>query len=113
MAAIRAPLLREPIAFKKAGGLVSLKGHLELYEDGVVLKFAPGIGTARVGIGQGENVPFTHVTSLNGVNIKSWFMKKIQIELQTSLGVTWEISGDQRMYTALQNVYQAWKSKSH
>jgi hypothetical protein len=113
MTAIRAPLLREPVGFKKAGGLLPMKGHLELYEDAVVLKFAPGIGTARVGIGQGENIPFTHVTSLNGVNIKSWLVKKVQIELQTSLGVTWEISGDQRMFTALQNAYQAWKSKSH
>lgn len=111
MTTARAPLLREPIGYRKAGGLVPLKGHLELYEDGVVLKLAPGIGTARVGIGQGENIPFTHITSLNAVNVKSLLSKKVQIELQTSLGVTWEISGDQRMYTALQSAYQAWKTK--
>jgi hypothetical protein len=113
MAAMRAPLLREPITFKKAGSIVPLKGPLDLYDDGIVIKFAPGIGSARAGIGQGENIPFTYVTNLNGVNIKTWFAKKVQIELQTTLGVTWEISGDQRMYTALQNAYGGWRSKAH
>jgi hypothetical protein len=110
----QAPLLKENISFKKAGELVKLNGQLWLYEDGITVKFGPRIPftTARVPVGEGQNIPFSHITNIGGVTRTRLFGKNAEIEVGTDLGVTWEITGDQRLYTALQSAYQAWKGKN-
>ncbi len=104
-------LLQEPVKFKKSGEWIALKGHLELYEDRLNLRLAPGFGKARVSIGTGQTIPFSHITSLNGVQKSNPLWRSVQIEIRTDLGVTWEITGDDRVYTALQSSYQAWRGR--
>ena len=89
-----------------------VKGQLELFEDSFTLRFAPGLGKARVAMGDGETVPFSHIANLNGVTRTRLLAKRTEIEVGTTIGVTWEITGNQRLFTSLQSAYQAWRGKS-
>ncbi len=104
-------LLKEPIGFKKSGEWIAMKGDLELYEDCLNLRIAPGFGNARVPLGSGQTIPFSHITSLNGVQKSNPLWKSVQIEIRTDLGVTWEITGDERVYGALQSSIQTWRGR--
>ncbi len=107
-----APLLKEAIKFKKSGEWIPLKGNLELYEDCLNIRIAPGVGSARLPLGTGQTIPFSRITSLNGVQRSNPLRKSMQIEIRTDLGVTWEITGDERVYGALQRSIQTWRARS-